>query len=465
MPKLSTLLSACVVGLYVIVCLAVCFPAPVKAAVDGYLDGVPVQMPGEPDGDFAMRAVAFSRIEDLKTRYVTPLPQAPLPYDLNPATDPPARSSAVVVDVTSFQPCPGIISYRLTATGAAADGSGVSQQFDALVWDMESERCVDISDVLRDTPTALQQVSRLARMRLIAAAGAAGPEELAAIGQATEPHLGNFQLFALDGDAIVFYFPPENLGVWAAETFAVRIPYLEIVEALDISVGYVTSPLTGGLECAYIRVPGAVPGGVVDDGRPTIALTFDDGPHTEYTRRVLEELSKRRVVATFCPIGIHVRRCPEVLREIVLQGSEIGNHTWSHQILTRLTPDLIAADVEQLQQRVEALTGRRPTFLRPPGGSYNNTVIAAARLPVVCWSVDPKDWQGVDAATVAAHIIEHARDGDIILQHDTHATSYEALNLVLDELIARGFRFVTVSQLLGFGGPDSPQSGVWRSRG
>jgi peptidoglycan/xylan/chitin deacetylase (PgdA/CDA1 family) len=212
-------------------------------------------------------------------------------------------------------------------------------------------------------------------------------------------------------------------------------------------------------------VPGAVPGGVVDDGRPTIALTFDDGPHTEYTRRVLEELSKRRVVATFCPIGIHVRRCPEVLREIVLQGSEIGNHTWSHQILTRLTPDLIAADVEQLQQRVEALTGRRPTFLRPPGGSYNNTVIAAARLPVVCWSVDPKDWQGVDAATVAAHIIEHARDGDIILQHDTHATSYEALNLVLDELIARGFRFVTVSQLLGFGGPDSPQSGVWRSRG
>jgi len=187
-------------------------------------------------------------------------------------------------------------------------------------------------------------------------------------------------------------------------------------------------------------------------GTPHLALTFDDGPHGSLTPRLLDALGKRKVKATFYVIGRNVEMHPEIARRIVAEGHEIANHTWSHPSLSGLSAGRVADELRRTHEIVLEVTGVRMTNLRPPYGAFNDRVRQVAfdghGYDTIMWSVDPQDWKYRNSARVTRELVSGAAPGAVLLCHDIHKTTITAIPLVLDQLLARDFQFVTVAQLM-----------------
>ncbi|MFG6192347.1 polysaccharide deacetylase family protein [Nonomuraea sp. JJY05] len=177
-----------------------------------------------------------------------------------------------------------------------------------------------------------------------------------------------------------------------------------------------------------------------------VALTFDDGPGP-YTDTLLAYLAAYHAHATFFVVGGNVVTYPGVLRRTVAAGHEIGNHTWSHPDLTRLSPARVRSQLGRTDQAIRAVAGVVPGLVRPPYGALNATVRRQTGRPMVLWSVDTLDWRFRSSATVARRALRSVRPGSVILFHDIHPTTVRAIPRVLRRLTERGYRFVTVSQL------------------
>ena len=181
-----------------------------------------------------------------------------------------------------------------------------------------------------------------------------------------------------------------------------------------------------------------------------IALTFDDGPSGDLTKRLLDGLRARGIHATFFVCGYRVAQYPQTLCRIAQEGHEIGSHSDRHEFFTHMSADAVCADLRAAAEKIASATGRTPELLRPPGGLYDLDVIrrsVCADSPIILWSVDPEDWRGKSAAGIAAYVTKRAKSGDIILLHDMHASSVDAALRIVDTLEAQGFAFVTVSEL------------------
>ena len=183
-----------------------------------------------------------------------------------------------------------------------------------------------------------------------------------------------------------------------------------------------------------------------DAGARYVALTFDDGPSGRFTRRLLDGLEERGVKATFLLCGYRIEDYPNEAARIAAEGHEIGLHGFSHDSMNTMT----LAQVTREIQKTAALLPQSTPFLRPPGGKLNDATITAAKnagLAILSWSNDPQDWAVHDAATITSRVVEKARDGDVILLHDMSDSSVTAALRIVDQLKARGFQFVTVSEL------------------
>ena len=183
-----------------------------------------------------------------------------------------------------------------------------------------------------------------------------------------------------------------------------------------------------------------------DAGARYLALTFDDGPSGRFTRRLLDGLKDRDVKATFLLCGYRVVDYPKEAARIAAEGHEIGLHGYSHSPMNTMTESQVATEI----RKTAALLPGGVVFLRPPGGKINDATLAAAKqagLAILSWSLDPKDWACDDASTITARVVAKAKDGDVILLHDMSDSSVTAALRVIDQLEARGFRFVTVSKL------------------
>ncbi|MEU8248017.1 polysaccharide deacetylase family protein [Nonomuraea sp. NPDC048916] len=182
-----------------------------------------------------------------------------------------------------------------------------------------------------------------------------------------------------------------------------------------------------------------------------VALTFDDGPG-DYTAKLLDLLRSRHAKATFFVLGQMVAADPHNLaRRIVDEGHEIGNHSWSHPPLTALTDEQIRTELTQTGDLIRRLTGVRMQMMRPPYGATDDRVAAETRregLAQILWSLDTLDWRD-RASSVVARRAGLAKPGEIVLMHDIHRTTVEAVPEVLDTLAKKGYRFVTVSELYG----------------
>lgn len=204
-------------------------------------------------------------------------------------------------------------------------------------------------------------------------------------------------------------------------------------------------------------IPEDYQGKIVDHISPrnqekVIALTFDDGPWPE-TPKVLTVLREFNVKATFFILGQNLLLYPEIIKQVVQEGHAVGNHTWTHSY-PKMEPQKAKAEIENTSAKLQLITGLKTRLFRPPGGILDNGVADYARrknYAVIMWSIDTKDYQKPTASVLADRVLNQARPGDIVLMHDgggNRSVTIEALKIMIPELQKRGYRLVTVSELL-----------------
>ncbi|MEO5914584.1 MAG: polysaccharide deacetylase family protein [Luteolibacter sp.] len=191
-----------------------------------------------------------------------------------------------------------------------------------------------------------------------------------------------------------------------------------------------------------------------------IAMTFDDGPHPQNTPRLLDMLRARNIKATFYVIGQSVNLYPQIVRRTVAEGHEIGNHSNTHRLLSKLSDAEISADLRRCHDAIGSAAGIQPRTMRPPYGGLlqrqREMVHAEFGYPIILWSVDPFDWKRPGANVITSRILAGASAGGIVLSHDLHGQTVDAMPATLDGLLSRGFKFVTVSQLLAMKTEPAP---------
>lgn len=191
--------------------------------------------------------------------------------------------------------------------------------------------------------------------------------------------------------------------------------------------------------------------------QPYIAMTFDDGPHPSNTPRLLDMLRERNIKATFYVIGQNVDLYPNVLRRTVSEGHEIGNHSWSHPILSKMSDSAVREQLTKTRDAVARAAGVQPRTMRPPYGALlqrqREWIHAELGYPTIIWSVDPLDWKRPGSSVVTSRILAGTTPGAIILAHDLHGQTVDAMPATLDGLLRKGYQFVTVSQLLAMAAP------------
>ncbi len=190
-----------------------------------------------------------------------------------------------------------------------------------------------------------------------------------------------------------------------------------------------------------------------------VALTFDDGPNDPATARILDVLAAKDVKATFFVVGENAEVYPDTVRRIVAEGHALGNHSYRHRKRDALL-DPSYGELERAQRAIAAAAGFRPALYRAPNGFHTPWQLRAVRragLVTVHWNVQTKDWERPDPDTIVRRVLDHVRPGAIVLLHDGDDTRHgsdrtptvEALPQIIDALRARGYRFVTVPELLG----------------
>jgi len=193
---------------------------------------------------------------------------------------------------------------------------------------------------------------------------------------------------------------------------------------------------------------------------PYVAMTFDDGPHPQNTPRLLDMLRARNIKATFYMIGRSVDMYPQIVRRVVAEGHEVGNHSYSHRLLSKLSDDELLRDLSQTRDAIGRAAGVQPRTMRPPYGSLlqrqRELVHSQLGYPTVLWSVDPLDWKRPGPSVVTSRILAGAGNGAVVLSHDLHAPTVEAMPATLDGLLRRGYKFVTVSQMIALSTSAAP---------
>lgn len=195
---------------------------------------------------------------------------------------------------------------------------------------------------------------------------------------------------------------------------------------------------------------------------PYIAMTFDDGPHATLTPKLLDLLAARHIKVTFFVLGECVEQNPEVLRRAAREGHEIANHSWSHPQFTKLSDESVRSQLRRTDNAIKAITGKRPTLFRPPYGAISARQKKWIRdefgYEIILWDVDPLDWKDPGPTTVCNRILRETRPGSIVLSHDIHRGTVEAMPATLEQLQAKHFKFVTVSELIGLATPEPPKA-------
>ncbi len=179
-----------------------------------------------------------------------------------------------------------------------------------------------------------------------------------------------------------------------------------------------------------------------------VALTFDDGPHPEYTPKLLEGLKKRNVKCTFFLLGENVEMYPDVVKQISEEGHLIGNHTYTHVQLTTLSDTMAIKELEMTDEAICNITGKKVEYVRPPFGSWNKESTMMDSYIVVLWNVDSRDWVLKNRDCIVRNTLPFVKDRSVILMHDSYQSSVDAALDIIDSLQKEGYEFVTVDELI-----------------
>ncbi|MGE7842502.1 polysaccharide deacetylase family protein [Lysinibacillus sp. NPDC093712] len=256
----------------------------------------------------------------------------------------------------------------------------------------------------------------------------------------TEPKWENFNRFAIVDDSIHFYFDEYEIASGSAGAPIVKLS-LSLINPL------LASEFQIAMETMEPTKPPVSPG---DPNVKRIALTFDDGPHPKVTEQILNTLDKYHAKATFFMLGSRVKHYPDIARDVLARGHEIGNHTWNHPVLTKMPLEQVLKEYTSTANEIELAINQGATVFRPPYGATNDEINEKIPVPVVLWSIDTLDWKHRNSQLLLTYIKSNLHNNSIVLMHDIHQSTADGLDAVLAYLQGEGYEFVTVSEILPY---------------
>ena len=193
-----------------------------------------------------------------------------------------------------------------------------------------------------------------------------------------------------------------------------------------------------------------------------VALTFDDGPG-KYTQEIVNCLEENDARATFFVLGCNVNNYKNAVKNADKIGCEIANHSYDHTILTRLSAQQVKKQMKDTDEKIKKITGSSTTLMRCPGGGVNKTVQNAVGKPVILWSIDTLDWKTRNTDKTISAVMNHVKDGDIVLMHDIHEPTKRAALYLIPQLKKEGYQLVTVSELAKYRGYKLKKGNIYYS--
>jgi len=178
-----------------------------------------------------------------------------------------------------------------------------------------------------------------------------------------------------------------------------------------------------------------------------IAFTFDDGPNSKTTNKLLDNLDKYNARVTFFVVGNRVKTYEDTLKRAYNMGNLIGSHTYNHKNLFELDDNQIVDEIKKTNDVIKEVTGSDTLYLRPPYGNTNKNIKNLVNMYNILWDLDTEDWKYKDKNKIAKYIIDNAHDGGIILLHDLYETSIDGALLAMEELSKNGYAFVTIEEM------------------
>ncbi len=193
-----------------------------------------------------------------------------------------------------------------------------------------------------------------------------------------------------------------------------------------------------------------------------VALTFDDGPHPALTRKAVDILNRHGAKGTFFMLGENVKRYPSIVASVAASGHELGVHTWTHIKMNAVTRARVDNEINRTQNLIGRISGTYPRVMRPPYGATNQTLVNhmynGYGMATILWDVDTQDWRKPGVSSVINKAVNGAGPGSIILVHDIHASTLNALEGIVTGLQARGYKLVTVSELMMIGKQEAAEA-------
>lgn len=185
-----------------------------------------------------------------------------------------------------------------------------------------------------------------------------------------------------------------------------------------------------------------------EKNKKVVALTFDDGPDGNTTPQALDILAKYKIKATFFVQGKNIAGNEAILKRMQAEGHEVGNHSWNHPVLTKLSLEDAKKQITDTEDAIKNVLGKSSKLMRPPYGAISDDIRNSLDLSFILWDVDSLDWKSKNEAAIFTEIQHQTSDGSIILLHDIHQPSVNSLPKVIEYLQEQGYSFVTVSELL-----------------
>lgn len=360
--------------------------------------------------------------------------------------------SELNIDYELFKAPSNIISIKFTIVENMYYYAQPNIKIETLNYDLINEKQVALEDIL--SGEYLEEISRISRTYFSNSKGYKEYVNTKNFIERTLPKPKNYSRFIFDNDKIIFIFEKNQLFPGAFGYPTVEIPYVLLEPYLklyffnsdlretfqEIETEHATQEKFSDNEAVESLRR-------IDKSKPMVALTFDDGPYVRSTVPILDTLKDYNVVATFFVLGNRVPNHKEIVQRMAKEGNEIGNHTYSHKQLTTLTPKELKEQINRTQNIIFEVVGDKPKIMRPTYGSYDNKLRSEINMPMILWSIDPQDWKSQNPEEIANHILSRVKDGDIILMHDIFKATADAVEIIIPELINRGFQLVTVSEL------------------
>jgi len=264
----------------------------------------------------------------------------------------------------------------------------------------------------------------------------------------TKPIKADFNQFIITGDILLFYMQadkdtdPSTPNVIAIKKKLFENCLIHTYKGQQMNKDKIQDTVP---KHVISKIPDQVK--KIDPKSRVIALTFDDGPSAESTDLILESLKKFNAHATFFVLGSRVQSHPKIIKKMTELGNEVGNHSWDHSLLTKLSPKKITRQVNKTQQIIKESSNYEPTLLRPPYGAFDHKVLASSKMDIALWDIDPEDWKIRNKEEIIQKVMSKADDGKVILMHDIYHTSAEAAEEIIRLLSEQNYQLVTVSEL------------------